>query len=243
MNVRSVMNARRVMMNVRRAQTNAGRTIPCLRTLSTAGPAVKEHSERMVFPYSPAQVYDVVRDVEKYWQFVPWCTSSSVVEGPSSLTAELEVGFGVFTERYTSLVTLDPPKSIVVSSIDTSVLDFLETKWHFLPKANDPDACWVIFNIQFRFTSEVYDQVIQHRGERGEKNSHYGCVYGHSRHHHHHTAEVNTNTTTPPALPRCTVVRNPAHTCAQASALFMDQVVRAMTKAFKDRCKAIYGAR
>jgi len=33
-----------------------------------------------------------------------------------------------FKERYTSLVTLDPPKSIVVSSINTNVLDVLETK-------------------------------------------------------------------------------------------------------------------
>lgn len=37
---------------------------------------VVHHSEYL--PYSPAQLYDLVRDVEAYPDFVPWCSASHV---------------------------------------------------------------------------------------------------------------------------------------------------------------------
>mgnify|MGYP003975891965 CR=1 FL=1 len=129
-------------------------------------PATKTHSERMLIPCSPAQVYAVVKDVTQYKEFVPWCTDSRVLDVDGEATsdgetmrAELEVGFGIFKERYVSLVTLDAPRSIIVSSMETSVLDFLETRWHFLPKGADPNQCWVSFQIEFRFKSELHDSV------------------------------------------------------------------------------------
>jgi len=136
-----------------------------IRYLSAKGPSVKKHSERMRLPYTAAQVYAVVEDVGSYKEFVPWCLTSRMLppdfESAGAVKAELEVGFGVFKEKYTSLISLNPPRSIEVRSADTSVLDFLETKWQFLPIKGDPQTqeCWVTFNVQFRFKSQVHDHV------------------------------------------------------------------------------------
>ena len=51
--------------------------------------------------FSPQQLYDVVAEVGKYKEFVPWCQRSVIinVKDPNNLLAELEVGFRMFVER------------------------------------------------------------------------------------------------------------------------------------------------
>jgi coenzyme Q-binding protein COQ10 len=70
--------------------------------------------------YPPDQLYDVVAAVDFYEDFVPWCQRSEILmrkqEGPvEELEAELEVGFKLFTESYTSHVTQERPRYVRVS--------------------------------------------------------------------------------------------------------------------------------
>ena len=57
------------------------------------------------------QVFSVVADVERYSEFVPWCRAARVLERRSEteFTADLDVGFRFFSERYTSRVKVDHP--------------------------------------------------------------------------------------------------------------------------------------
>jgi coenzyme Q-binding protein COQ10 len=56
-----------------------------------------------------------VADVDKYKEFVPYCTDSKILSRKNNvMEAELVVGFKLLEERYTSIVTLDKPKSIKV---------------------------------------------------------------------------------------------------------------------------------
>ena len=70
-------------------------------------------------------LYEVVADVNRYKEFVPWCTDS-VVHGPAvdlwvprpfSFKATLDVGFKVIGERYTSVVNVVPLQRVVVSRL------------------------------------------------------------------------------------------------------------------------------
>lgn len=83
--------------------------------------------------YTQEQLYKIVADVPSYSNFIPFCTTSSVVTPPPSagatsnrlgdmsdpfdVKAELEVGFGNFAERYTSRVQGVPYESVKVSSM------------------------------------------------------------------------------------------------------------------------------
>eukprot|EP00887_Chlorella_sp_A99_P003918 scaffold11.g3918.t1 len=95
------------------------------RIFNFAGQAdvAKRYSEKKLLGYSPRQMYDVVSAVEHYHEFVPWCQRSTVTlrRPPSYLEAELEVGFQMFVERYTSKVTMHCP-TLVRSSVEDSTL-------------------------------------------------------------------------------------------------------------------------
>lgn len=84
--------------------------------------------------YTQEQLYKIVADVPSYSNFIPFCTTSSVVSpstsvqvasnglgdmsDPFDVKAELEVGFGNFAERYTSRVQGIPYESVKVSRLN-----------------------------------------------------------------------------------------------------------------------------
>ena len=72
------------------------------------------HAEKRVLPYSVEQVFDMVADVERYPEFLPWCLGCRVVSrAPGEIRADLLIGFRVFRERWHSRVLLDRPRQIV----------------------------------------------------------------------------------------------------------------------------------
>ena len=53
------------------------------------------HAERQIVPYRPDQLFDLVADVGKYPQFLPWCVAARVrSRAESELVADLTIGFG-----------------------------------------------------------------------------------------------------------------------------------------------------
>lgn len=61
------------------------------------------------------QMYDIVAEVDKYNQFVPWCTQSSITSvKPDQINCKLQIGFPPVVERYTSVVTLKRPSLVHV---------------------------------------------------------------------------------------------------------------------------------
>ena len=137
------------------------------RALSSAAKSGRRvHEERRLLKYSNQELYAVVADVAKYKEFVPWCKNSVVTKGPSAgpglqeLQADLTVGFDLFNETYTSQVQLQPFNSVVATSQDTQLLEYLHTEWKFSPSASNPtSSCWVTFRVEFQFKSSLYSHV------------------------------------------------------------------------------------
>ena len=69
---------------------------------------VKSHTETRVVPFSCSEMFDVVADVERYSDFLPFCVESRVLRRPNEnvMEAALRVGFNIFTESYTSRVLM-----------------------------------------------------------------------------------------------------------------------------------------
>jgi coenzyme Q-binding protein COQ10 len=72
------------------------------------------HAVVRILPYTPAQLLDLVGDVEAYPKFVPWITSMRVwnqrtdAHGETLLDAEAGVGFSFLRERVQIPPAADP---------------------------------------------------------------------------------------------------------------------------------------
>ena len=120
------------------------------------------HSENRFLPYSPQQMYDLVADVERYPEFLPWCAASRIKRrtqrGESEvMDADLVISFRVFRERFTSRVTLWPEDM----KIDTEYLDgpfkYMQSNWGF---AEAEGGCEVSFFVDFEFKNRILQSII-----------------------------------------------------------------------------------
>ena len=77
------------------------------------------HSETKHLPYTPEQLFDLVADVARYDEFLPWVVAVRVRSSSEAETiADLVVGFNAFKERFTSRVTKHRPSDICVDYIE-----------------------------------------------------------------------------------------------------------------------------
>ena len=89
------------------------------------------HAERRPLPYRPDQLYQLVADVERYPEFLPWCLAARIRErGPTLVVADLLIGYKMVRERFTSRVTLSPPGRIDVSYTE-GPFRYLNNHWLF----------------------------------------------------------------------------------------------------------------
>ena len=143
------------------------------------------HSETKHLPYSPEQLFDLVADVARYDEFLPWVVavrvrSSSEVE----TVADLVVGFNAFKERFTSRVTKERARRIVVDYIE-GPLKYLKNEWRFDPA---PDGgTKVFFSVDFAFKSRLFESLAGAMFDRalrrmtGAFEQRAGELYGSSR--------------------------------------------------------------
>jgi coenzyme Q-binding protein COQ10 len=115
------------------------------------------HAESKVIPYSPEQLFDLVADVGKYPQFLPWCAGARVRSyATDALVAEMTIGFGPFRESFTSRVRLERPERIHVR-YENGPFRYLKNEWRFNP---DPKGCRVHFFVDFEFRSRILQAAI-----------------------------------------------------------------------------------
>lgn len=120
---------------------------------------MRSHSESHWLAYTPEQMFDLVADVPRYPEFLPWCISTRVLERPAEteMVAEMEIGFKMIRERYTSRITLNRPSELVVESLD-GLFKELHTSWRFI--AASQGGTNVEFEIRFAFRSFLLQTMI-----------------------------------------------------------------------------------
>lgn len=114
-------------------------------------------SDRQLVPYRTDQLFDLVADVAKYPEFLPWCVAARVrARTATELLADMTIGFGPFRESFSSRVALDRPHGMVVR-YENGPFRYLTNQWTFTP---DPAGCVVVFHVDFEFRSRVLQAAI-----------------------------------------------------------------------------------
>ncbi len=116
------------------------------------------HAERRVLGYTPRQLFDLVADIERYPEFLPWCVACRVRKRDGEVIwGDLMVGFKVFRETFSSKVTLHRPGRIDVEYVD-GPFRYLNNHWLFEP-VEDGAATAIDFYIDFEFRSRMLQAV------------------------------------------------------------------------------------
>jgi coenzyme Q-binding protein COQ10 len=111
------------------------------------------HQEKRALPFDPAQLFDLVADIGRYPEFLPWCKGARILKREGNIvTADLIVGYKMFREKFTSIVTLDKPRAISVKYL-SGPLAHLTNEWEFRPGAKG--GCDLFFHVDFDFRSPL----------------------------------------------------------------------------------------
>ena len=108
------------------------------------------------------QLIDLVLDIEKYPQFVPFCLASKVYERNQKdhlllIVADLTIGKGSFKDTYKSDVKFNKKEdTIYVTNLD-GPLKHLENKWYFKEEKNFTE---VSFDVDFELKNHFLNIVM-----------------------------------------------------------------------------------
>lgn len=120
-------------------------------------------------PYSAAQMFDLVADVDRYPEFLPWCVALRVVErsvddnGCGTITADMVVAYKMFRERFRSKVLLDQPAGQIDVEYISGPFRSLQNIWRFvdLPDSSPAAGSVIDFEIAFEFRNFLLQATAQ----------------------------------------------------------------------------------
>lgn len=123
---------------------------------------VPRHSESRIVPYTADQMYDLVADVARYPEFLPWTAAARIRSRTGHgdheiLEADLVISFKVFREKFGSRVTLWPGRRVIETDYLDGPFRYLRSQWTFAPQDG---GCQVEFWVDFEFRSKILQSVI-----------------------------------------------------------------------------------
>ena len=112
---------------------------------------------KKIIPCKKKQLIEMVLDIEKYPEFVPWWISGKIhskndIGNRIEITADLTIGKSFFNETYKSFVIYEKSlDSIYVTNINWP-LKYLENKWYFKDKGENSE---VDFHVDFELQNKI----------------------------------------------------------------------------------------
>ncbi len=106
-------------------------------------------------PYTPQQMFDLVADVKRYQEFLPWVAATRIrSDSETQMVADLVVGFRSLKETFTSQVNKRRPDNITIDYIE-GPLKHLHNSWKF--KSDGQGGTEVDFCVDFAFRSRLFE--------------------------------------------------------------------------------------
>ncbi|VBB68635.1 Putative oligoketide cyclase/lipid transport protein, similarity with yeast ubiquinone-binding protein YOL008W [invertebrate metagenome] len=116
------------------------------------------HAEKRPMPYTPEQMFDMVADIEKYPEFLPWCTAARIRRREKNIIiADLMIGFKMVREKFTSRVELNRPHGINVAYAE-GPFRHMDNHWVF--QRMDDGGVLIDFYVDFEFHSKMLQKIV-----------------------------------------------------------------------------------
>ena len=125
------------------------------------------HATSTAVPHAPDKMFDLVADIERYPDFLPWCKALRVIsrrrEGDKEvILADMRVGYRMFRETFRSRVTLDRDQLFIDTKYVRGPLRDLQNQWRFEPETSggvplDRAGSIVHFDVSFSFLNPMLE--------------------------------------------------------------------------------------
>ena len=107
---------------------------------------------------SADRMYDLVTDVSKYPEFLPWCGGVEIFRStPELMEAKIHIKFKGIDQYFHTLNTQERPLKIDMEFVDGPFKKF-EGHWRFIPLRDD--ACKIEFRLHYEFTNFIMEKLI-----------------------------------------------------------------------------------
>ena len=117
-----------------------------------------KHIERHYSRHTPAQLFDLVVDVEQYPDFLPWVIAARVTgRRDQTMLVEMTMGTSLLHKQFTTVALLDRPHRMEINSYDP-IFERFEQIWTFEPAADGGTN--VEYRVDVRFQSDILQALI-----------------------------------------------------------------------------------
>tara|TARA_Y100000590_G_scaffold228328_1_gene257656 strand:- start:44 stop:493 length:450 start_codon:yes stop_codon:yes gene_type:complete len=111
---------------------------------------------------SKENLIEMVLDIEKYPEFVPWCLNGKIHSKSDKgdkieITADLTIGKKFFNQTYKSLVIYDKSSDLIHVTNIGGPLKHLENKWFFKQKGKNSE---INFHVNFELKNEILNTLM-----------------------------------------------------------------------------------
>ena len=124
---------------------------------------------KKIIPCQKKQLVEMVLDIKKYPEFVPWCIEGKVYDKNESadlitFKGDLKVGKSILNETFSSHVSFYKEKDkIIVTNLD-GPLKYLKNEWNFKEVNN---ATQLEFFIDFELKNPILNSIMKKSFELG----------------------------------------------------------------------------
>ena len=119
---------------------------------------MRETTKTALVPYTVEQMFALVEDFERYKEFVPWVTSSRLIErGADVVVGRLEMHLGPLRETFATRTVLIRPREITLALVEGPFKTF-EGRWTFDPLGDRGSK--VSLFARFEFANPVVDMLL-----------------------------------------------------------------------------------
>ncbi len=117
-------------------------------------------------PYTAPPMFRLIADVDRYKEFLPWCTDSHIISQDEDgvWVTEIQVGYGAFHTGFTTRNTHVVNRKIEMDLVD-GPFKFLRGSWHFDPI--EGNGCRMSLYMNFEFAGYLMDKLFNNVFENG----------------------------------------------------------------------------
>ncbi|HUQ27324.1 MAG TPA: type II toxin-antitoxin system RatA family toxin [Usitatibacter sp.] len=115
-------------------------------------------TKSVIVPHAAERMFELVEGVERYPEFLPWCSAAQVLERTPEVTrARLHIDYHGLRSRFTTRNVKDPPAGMEMH-LEEGPFERLEGRWRFTPLG--AEGCRVELSVDYELSSSAMARVL-----------------------------------------------------------------------------------